>query len=107
MKYFAKVLNTKVIDVMVTTDEGMDGWVDTTPGTWVETFKDASQRGKYAGIGDTYDKTDDRFLPSKQFDSWIFDEDEYKWVAPTPYPTDGNRYSWDEETTSWTQLDPQ
>jgi hypothetical protein len=23
------------------------------------------------------------------------------WESPTPYPTDGQPYNWNEETTSW------
>ncbi len=31
-------------------------------GTWIETFHDGSQRGKYAGIGDRYDADLDEFV---------------------------------------------
>ena len=107
MSTYAKVENGIVVKVIEVEEGFFDNFIDDTPGEWIETFSDASQRGKYAGIGDTYDAPNDRFLPQKQYSSWTFDEDDYKWVAPTPYPTDDNRYSWDEETTSWTQLDPQ
>ena len=33
--------------------------------------------------------------------SWVFNEETCNFDPPTPYPTDGNLYNWDEETTSW------
>ena len=107
MLIYAKIVNNIVVQTMVTEEGFFDTFVDETPGEWIETFKDGSQRGKFAGIGDTYDKTNDRFLPPKTFNSWVFDEDDYKWVPPVDYPTDGNRHKWDEDSQTWTQLDPQ
>ena len=58
-------------------------------------------RGNYAGIGFTYDEDLDAFIPPKPFDSWTLDEASFSWVAPVPYPEDGEAYTWDEATTSW------
>ena len=33
--------------------------------------------------------------------SWTFDEPSCKWIPPTPYPTDGGYYVWDESTLLW------
>lgn len=33
--------------------------------------------------------------------SWIFDENTCSFNPPVPYPNDGARYRWAEETTSW------
>ena len=35
------------------------------------------------------------------FPSWIFDEGTCAFNPPVPYPDDGGKYRWDEETTSW------
>jgi hypothetical protein len=35
------------------------------------------------------------------FASWVFDEITCSFKSPTSYPDDGQRYSWDEATTSW------
>jgi hypothetical protein len=61
-------------------------------------------RKNYAGVGDTYDTVRDAFLPPKPFDSWVLDEDTCQWNPPTPYPTDGKTYEWDEATTSWIEI---
>ena len=62
-------------------------------------------RKNYAGIGYTYDEGRDAFIPEKTFPSWILDEDTCNWVAPTPYPNDGKRYDWNEETKSWYEIE--
>jgi hypothetical protein len=58
-------------------------------------------RKNYAGIGYTYDHERDAFIPPKPFPSWVLNEESCLWDAPTPYPTDGGKYQWDESTTSW------
>ncbi len=58
-------------------------------------------RKNYAGIGYTYDESRDAFIPPKPYDSWVLDEEICQWEAPTPYPTDGVMYQWNEETTNW------
>ena len=58
-------------------------------------------RKNFAGIGYTYDRERDAFIPPKPFPSWLLNEDTCLWDAPTPYPTDGGMYQWDEATTSW------
>jgi hypothetical protein len=58
-------------------------------------------RKNYAGIGFTYDAERDAFIPPKLFESWILNEDTAKWEAPTPYPTDGFTYFWNEAELSW------
>ena len=58
-------------------------------------------RKNYAGIGYTYDESRDAFIPPKPFDSWTLNEDSCLWEAPVAMPDDGQKYSWNEETTSW------
>jgi hypothetical protein len=58
-------------------------------------------RKNYAGIGYTYDEQRDAFIPQKPFTSFILNEETCLWEAPVPYPTDGERYLWNEETISW------
>ena len=60
-------------------------------------------RKNYAGIGYVYDPQRDAFIPPKPFASWVLDENTCLWAAPTPMPTDGKMYRWDEDTTSWVE----
>tara|TARA_Y100000748_G_scaffold182254_1_gene152624 strand:+ start:3474 stop:3842 length:369 start_codon:yes stop_codon:yes gene_type:complete len=58
-------------------------------------------RGNFAGIGYTYDETNDVFYGPKPYDSWVMDETKWIWKSPVDYPSDGKGYKWNEETTSW------
>lgn len=58
-------------------------------------------RKNYPGIGYKYDDVKDAFIPPKPLDSFILDEETCTWVHPIPYPTDGDRYVWDEDSVSW------
>ena len=62
-------------------------------------------RKNYAGIGYTYDAGRDAFIPPKPYPSWLLNEDTCLWDAPVAYPNDGKRYSWDEATTSWVEVE--
>ncbi len=59
-------------------------------------------RKNYAGIGYSYDEQRDAFIPQKPYASFILNEDTCLWEAPVPYPTDGERYTWNEEEGEWT-----
>ena len=63
-------------------------------------------RKNYAGIGTTYDESRDAFIAPKPNPSWVLDEDTCYWVPPVPRPTDGKKYYWDEESTSWIEIAP-
>lgn len=62
-------------------------------------------RKNYAGIGFKYDNALDAFIPPKPYASWDLNEDTCLWEAPTPMPTDDKRYAWDEDTTSWKEVE--
>jgi hypothetical protein len=38
------------------------------------------------------------------FQSWIFNEEICEFVAPIPYPNDGKKYIWNEESLNWTEV---
>ena len=58
-------------------------------------------RKNHAGIGYTYDEDRDAFIAPKPFNSWILNENTCQWEAPVAMPDDGERYIWNEETTTW------
>ena len=61
---------------------------------------DTPFRGNYAGVGYTYDTTNDVFLSPKPYPSWIIDTNTWSWKAPVEIP-EGDPKDWDEETESW------
>jgi len=64
----------------------------------------ARQRKNYAGVGFTYDKTMDAFIPPNPFPSWILNKGTCLWDAPVASPDDGKRYTWDEPNTKWIEV---
>jgi hypothetical protein len=68
---------------------------------WKQTSYNANFRKNYAGIGYAYDPVLDAFIPPPPYPSWLLNTTTCQWDAPTPYPTDGQMYAWDEVTLSW------
>ena len=117
MAHFAKVVDGKVTQVIVAEPEFFNTFVDSSPGEWIQTSYNTrggvhygqdgnpdggvALRKNYAGIGYSYDRTRDAFIPPQPFASWTLNETSCLWEAPVAYPTDGGRYTWDEATTSW------
>ena len=117
MSHFAKCLDGKVIQVIVADASFFDTFVDSSPGSWIQTSYNTrggvhygpdgepdggvALRGNYAGIGYTYDQTNDVFYAPQPYASWTLNKDTWLWDAPAPYPTDGEFYIWDEPTVSW------
>jgi hypothetical protein len=114
MAHYAKVQNGLVTQVIVAEPEFFETFVDSSPGTWIQTsyntrggvhlLDGTPLRKNYAGVGFTYDSTKDAFIPPKPYASWTLDEETCLWNAPVAYPTDGKDYRWDEATTSWIEV---
>ena len=58
-------------------------------------------RGNYAGVGYTYDETNDVFIAPKPYESWVLNTTKWIWEAPVALPSNDKQYDWNEETTSW------
>ena len=126
MASFAKIgLNNKVIEVLSVVNEvlhdsngveqeaigidfltkltGYPVWKQTSYNTHggVHNNNGTPLRKNHAGIGYIYDETRDAFIPPQPYPSWVLNESTCNWQAPTPMPTDGQRYTWNELTLSW------
>jgi hypothetical protein len=116
MAHFAKVVDGKVSQVIVAEKEFFDTFVDSSPGEWIQTSYNTHGgvhatggtplRKNYAGIGFTYDRTKDAFIPPQPFASWVLNEQSCLWESPVPMPSSCNGdCTWDEATVSWVTLD--
>lgn len=68
---------------------------------WVQTSYNNNFRIRYAGIGYEYNEQYDAFISPKPFESWVLDTDTFAYVAPIPYPNDGQYYEWNENLLNW------
>jgi hypothetical protein len=112
MAHFAKVVDETVTQVIVAEPEFFETFVDTSPGEWIQTSYNTKGgvhtlggtplRKNYAGIGYTYDKTRDAFIPPKPYASWILNEETCLWESPVVRPNDAeNFYAWNETLLNW------
>ena len=129
MAHYAKVLDGKVINVIVAEADFFNTFIDDTAGTWIQTSyntrggvhyepntntasSDQSKalRKNYAGLGFIYDKDKDAFYEPQPYASWTLNTTTCMWEAPTAYPSDGKIYDWDESlyqsdnTKGWVEI---
>ena len=97
MSSYVKVLNGVVIDGIRADASFFDTFVDSSPGTWLQTSYNTrgnvhygqdgqpdggvALRGNYAGLGYIYDQTNDVFYPPKPEGDWVLNEQTWTWVA--------------------------
>lgn len=129
MSHFAKVVDGKVTQVIVAEPEFFHTFVDSSPGEWIQTSYNTrggvhhdpvtgqpdngvALRANYAGVGFTYDKTNDVFYAPRPVDrngvscaSWTASAPTWLWTPPTAMPTtalpENEFYAWDEPTKAW------
>ena len=114
MAHYAKIEHGLVVQVIVAEEDFILTGAVGDPANWVQTSYNTRGgvhvlggtplRKNYAGVGYTYDATRDAFIPPQPYPSWTMSEDTCLWSAPTPMPTDGKIYKWDEPTLSWVEF---
>lgn len=114
MAHFAKVVDGKVTQVIVAEPEFFQTFVDSSPGEWIQTSYNTRGgvhtnggtplRKNYAGIGYSYDRQKDAFIPPKPYNSWTLNDDTCLWDPPVEYPNDGKLYLWNETNLNWEEV---
>lgn len=114
MSHYAKVVDGIVEQVIRIDQETLNTGHWGNPADWIQTsfntignqhtLGGTPLRGNYAGVGYTYDATNDVFIPPQPFPSWVLNQSTWLWEAPVPMPTDGKIYRWDEAITSWVEV---
>lgn len=118
MSHFAKVENGLVVQVIVAEQDFIDSGAVGDPASWFKTSYNTHSgihydtntrepdggvalRKNFACVGYTYDAQRDAFIPPSPYPSWVLNETSCQWEPPVDRPQDGERYTWEEETTSW------
>jgi len=80
-----------------------DIWKQTSYNTYggIHQLDGTPFRKNYAGIGFKYDQYKDAFIPPQPYQSWTLNETTCLWEAPVAYPTDGQKYNWNETNQTW------
>jgi hypothetical protein len=115
MGHFAKIVDGRVTQVIVAEPDFFATFVDSSPGEWIQTSYNTRGgvhqlggtplRKNYAGIGFTYDRQRDAFIPPQLYPSWTLNEDTCLWEAPILKPSDNKTYEWNEETLTWKEIE--
>ena len=101
MAHFAKLADNTVTEVLVAEQDFINSGQVGDSFLWVQTSYNSGFRKNYAGVGSTYDKVRDAFIPAKPYPSWVLVEATCQWEAPTAYPSGDGVYVWNEPTTAW------
>jgi hypothetical protein len=117
MAHFAKIVGGKVVKVIVADTEFFSGFVDSSPGKWIQTSYNTrggvhygadgqpdggvALRANYAGVGYVYNSAEDVFHAPQPFPSWTISAPTWIWQPPVPMPQDGKMHQWDEAGQRW------
>ena len=103
MSHYAKVVDGKVTQVIVADADFFNTFVDSSPGTWIETSYNTygnvhyapsppaepmtpdggvALRGNYAGIGFTYDQANDVFYAPQPSPDAVLNQTTWLWEVP-------------------------
>ena len=114
MAHFAQIEDGTITQVIVVSNDDCGGleFPESEPvgqefiasvgieGEWLQTSYNHNFRGRYAGIGYSYDSERDMFIEPQPFPSWTTDENGV-WKPPVDMPSDGKIYVWDENSQQW------
>ena len=112
MAHYAFLDDNNIVTEVITGKDEYEVLDGLTPEQWYENFRgqrcvrtsyNNNIRKQYAGIGFFYDSVADIFISPKPFPSWSLDSN-YDWQPPTPMPTDGKLYKWDEDSLLWIEV---
>ena len=124
MSHFARIEHGIVVQVVVAEEEFIStgalgdpaGFVQTSYNTigGVHTQGGTPLRGNYAGVGFTYDATNDVFYAPRpkdrngvSCDSFTIGAPTWQWVNPVAMPVEkGKFFAWDEPTKTWIDITP-
>ncbi len=105
MSHFAKIDSDNIVtQVIVAEQDFINSGLVGDSFLWVQTSYNNNFRKQFAGVGYTYDKVNDVFIKPQPYASWILDAS-FDWQPPTAMPDDDKMYNWNEDTTTWDEIE--
>lgn len=115
MAHFAEINSEgTVIRVIVADQEFIDSWAVGNPSNWIKTSFNTQAgahrsggtplRKNFAGVGYTYNRELDAFIPPRPSESWTLDEEKCIWrpLKELPEKSSGT-FQWDEKLKDWVE----
>ena len=102
MSHFAEINSDSIVQRVIEAEQDFinSGAVGDSF-NWIQTSYNVNFRKNYAGVGFTYDKVRDAFIPPKPYPSWTLVEATCQWEAPVAPPSDDKIYIWNETDGTW------
>lgn len=107
MGTYAKIENNIVVEMIQADQDFIDSGAVGDPSQWLLGSNDGSVRGRYPGIGYSYDPIIDEFIPPKPvaYPSWVWSSSDNRWIPPVAFPANAMEnkelYEWNETNQSW------
>ena len=122
MAHFAKLSKDNIVEIVHVVDNdvikdnegkeqeslGIAFLQELLGGQW---WKQCSYNGRirknYPGVGYTYDRALDAFIPPKPWNSWNLNTSTCLWEPPVAYPADAeiSEYRWNEGKQGWDKVE--
>ena len=103
MSKYAKIVDEKVVDIIMADEKFFETFTDTSAGRWVKV-----EDNQNACIGGFYDIEKKLVSPRPLFASWTWNKDTNEFDPPKAEPTDSleddEYYNWDEANQQWNKL---
>ena len=99
MSRYAKINSENIVENII---ECRDSVISELEGNYIK----VNQENYIASIGDEYFPEVGKFREKKWFDSWSWDEDLWKWVAPIAKPSGEGKFLWSESNQEWFEVIP-
>ena len=106
MSHFAEINNDGIVQrMMVAEQDFINSGAVGDSFRWIQTSYNNNFRKNYASVGDTYDRVRDAFIAPQPYPSWLLNEDKCQWYPPSERPNNEIKMNWDEDTTSWQEIE--
>jgi len=113
MSHFAKIDKDNIVtEVLIAEQDFINSGLVGDSFLWVQTSYNHNFRKQFAGVGYTYDKTNDAFIAPQPYASWTLNAS-FDWRPPVALPDDfksseskfGKKYEWNEDTQTWDETE--
>ena len=71
---------------------------------WKQCSYNSTFRFRFPAPGMFYDAERNGFYTPQPHDNWVWNDITKRYQPPVDYPTDGKRYTWDQDNTQWVEF---
>ena len=107
MAHYSKTVNGEITEVLICEPQyfadNQQNFADFVKDDWGDNIIASDVKINYAFVNVTYLRDINIVFAHKPYPTWRPSPQTGLWEPPTPYPTDGKAYRWDEGANDWTE----